>query len=101
MLIIATLDACYAFGFIYVVSEIGQQTSNDFDELLDEFMELDWYLFPEEIKQMLPTILINLQEPVIIEIFGKISCCRDNFKKVRSSQIIDIIVCFDQFKIEI
>lgn len=42
-----------------------------------------WYLFSNEVKQMLPMMLINLQQPIQIQCFGSLSCCRDAFKKVK------------------
>lgn len=80
--LMAIVDAGYSFGFIFIVCDLGQRTSDDFDELNDETTQLDWYLFSEDIKRILLTILINLQEPVVIEIFGSITNCRDCFKKV-------------------
>lgn len=45
--------------------------------------QLDWYLYPEILKRMLPTISIELQKPVIFECFGSFSSSRYSFRKVR------------------
>lgn len=43
---------------------------------------MDWYRLPIERQCMLPTILINLQEPVELFYFGVNSCSRESMKKV-------------------
>lgn len=85
VLFVATIDACYSFGFIFIICDVCQRTSNAFDEIFEEIIQSDWYLFPEEIKQTLPIILADLQQPVVMRIFGNILGCRDTFKKVGSN----------------
>lgn len=70
------------FGLVFSTCEIGQRFTKAFDEIDREIEQLDWYLFPIEIQRILPTIIINAQEPIVIECFGIISCNRDQFKKV-------------------
>lgn len=74
---------CYAFGMTFLTCELGQRMSNAFEEIHDVIGHFHWYLFPDEIKRMLPMILMNLQEPVELKCFGSFSCCRDSFKKVK------------------
>lgn len=62
--------------------EIGQRMSNAFEEIGEVTAQYRWYAFPKQIKRMLPTILINLQVPVELPIFGSFSCGRDTFKGV-------------------
>lgn len=62
--------------------EFGQRLSNAFEEIDNEIETFDWYLFPYELKQMLPIILLMTQKPVEFECFGSISISRKYFKKV-------------------
>lgn len=62
--------------------ELGQRVTDAFNKIEDEIGQFNWYLFPEEMKQMLRLVMIMTQQPVIIECFGSISCSRETFKKV-------------------
>lgn len=72
----------YAIGVVFGFCEFGQRLSDAFDEIDDEIEAFDWYSFTHELQQMLPTILMVTQQPVVIECFGSISGLRECFKKV-------------------
>lgn len=82
MLIVLTLEICYAFGFVCTGCEIVEKLSGLFNRIGDVINQFSWYLLPIEIKQMLPTIILTTQCPVVLKCFGSISCLRDAFKKV-------------------
>lgn len=84
VLLVAIIDSCYSFAFIFIICDVCQRTTNAFDEILDEVIQSDWYLFPKEIKRILPMILLELQQPTVMKLFGNISGCRDTFKRVSS-----------------
>lgn len=44
--------------------------------------EFDWYLFPNEVQRILPTVVQNAQKPVVIKCFGNVLCSREQFKMV-------------------
>lgn len=71
---------------------MGQQLTNLFEKISSRFDRLDWYLFPIGVKRLLPTILINTQEPIVIGCFGMMDGSRDQFKKV--NEIITFIENF-------
>ena len=81
-LILAMFDALVATIAIFITCELGQRASDAFDEILDEFNKLDWYRFPNGINRMLPLILAVIQKPVVLEVFGRITCCRNVLKTV-------------------
>lgn len=81
--LISFIETCYAFGTILIVSELGQQTSDSFIELSEVSLQFDWYLFSNEINQLLLIILPVVQKPVVIECFGSITCDRESIKKAR------------------
>lgn len=62
--------AGYAFGTIFIACELGQRLSNTFDEICDQMERFNWYSFPDELKAMLPIIIIVVQHPVEINCFG-------------------------------
>lgn len=74
--------ALYAFGVVFVACDFGQRISDAFDENYDVICQYKWYLFSDQMKQLLPILLINVQEPVELQFFGTFSCSRETFKMV-------------------
>lgn len=72
----------WVLGLLFVTCEIGQRFTNLFEEIADRFDRLDWYLLPMKVQRLLPTIMINVQEPIVIGCFGIMNGSRDQFKKV-------------------
>lgn len=66
----------------YITCEIGERLNTEFMEVFQLIEQLKWYLFPTKVRKLLPFIMISVQEPVNIECFASISCCRDTFKRV-------------------
>lgn len=87
VILAVTVASCYSFGFIFIICDIFQRITNAFDEIFDEIMQSNWYLFPQEIKESLPIILIELQQPIVMHIFGSICASRDTFKRVNRNTI--------------
>lgn len=82
VLLNATLGGIFGLALVMFACEIGQRMSDAFEEIDITMERFDWYLFPIEVKRMLPVIMENAQEPVTLECFGSIGCTRDVFKKV-------------------
>lgn len=78
----ATFDGLIGLILVFIASELGQRMNDAFEEIGTDLDELDWYLFPIEIKRMLPRIIANAQQPVTLECFGSIACTREIFRKV-------------------
>lgn len=72
----------YAFGNVYIACEFGHQVQHRFERIHDVVGELDWYLFPDELRKILPFVEQFVQQPVEFEFFGSISCGRPLFKDV-------------------
>lgn len=81
----------WAFCLVLVICEAGQKLSDSFEEVEDDFGQIDWYLLPLEIQRMLPTILIYLQDPMVVRFFGSLTCCRELFKNVMPKPLISQI----------
>lgn len=80
-------DAVDSIAVILISCELGQRLSEAFHQFNDIIDQCKWYLFPNKLKQILPTILIITQEPVTLECFGSIICSREVFQNVRYSSI--------------
>lgn len=72
------------FGFVLALigCEIGQRISDAFDKIDLTIEQFSWYLFPIEIKRMLPMIMSITQQTISLECFGSITCTRNVFKNV-------------------
>lgn len=75
---------CYAFGLVFTICALGQQLSQNFEEIADLFEQYDWYLFTEEINRILLTIITILQRSIAIECFGSLEAGHEAYKKVSS-----------------
>lgn len=73
----------YGFGAVFITCELCQRKTNSYEEFNDIIDQFKWYLFPTKIQQILPTILLEVQQPVHIECFGSIACNRETFKRVK------------------
>lgn len=87
MVTIAIFYAGYAFGLVFIVCELCQRGSRLFIEINSFVEQLNWYLFPKNIQQMMLTISIMTVQPVDIECYGSIVCNRDTFKRVSSVRL--------------
>lgn len=82
MLLELVVCGVWSVIMVFVACEIGVRVGELFEKLEGEVNQFDWYRFPLKIQQMLPTVLIVAQEPVIVKCFGSIACTRQSFKKV-------------------
>lgn len=83
--------AFWSFGLVYIVCEFGENLTNRFEDLDEAVYQCDWYTYPNEIQNLLPIILLGSQEPIILSVFGKVSCTRESFKNV---SLIDLFRWF-------
>lgn len=82
MVILILPYSSWSFGFVYVVCELCQQTTDAYEEFEDILEQFSWYRFPDGIKRIMPMAIYFVQEPVAIECFGSLACSRETFKKV-------------------
>ena len=75
----------WATNLVLAACELGQRFSDTFCEIEYSIADLHWYFLPINIQRMLPTITVYAQEPFVVNFFGSVVCCRDQFKKVRLS----------------
>lgn len=82
LLLISIHNMFWAFTLVFVACELGERVRNEFDDVRFLVDQLKWYLFPCNLRHLVPTIVINSQNPVEFKCFGSISCSRESFKKV-------------------
>lgn len=75
-------EMAYSFGVLFVLFEIGQRTRDAFEARESVLFEFDWYQFPLDIRQKLPSVWAVTQKPMILKVFGRSSCNRKSFRKV-------------------
>lgn len=84
MLALETIFATiYAICIVFICCELGERLAIVYDQLDSNIGQFHWYLFPLEIQRLLPLIMINAQQPIILVCFGSISANRETFKKVQ------------------
>ena len=93
-LLLLLSEAGYGFFCVILTCELGQRVSNAFYELSIRIDQFGWYLFPMEIKRILPMITVVAQEPVTFECFGSIALSRDTFKRVKSKKCVQFLSMF-------
>lgn len=80
----AVFNVLTVFGSVFLGCEVGQRFSNLFEDINDQLDRLNWYQFPLNVQQILPIILINAQEEVVIGYFGIITATRVQCQKVNA-----------------
>lgn len=83
--LLPVISGILALALVFIACEIGQRLNDAFDEINSTIIQFKWYLFPLEIKKVLPIIIGGAQQPVSLECFGSITCTREVFKQVSSS----------------
>lgn len=81
-LLLTILDGIIALITVFIACELGQRMNDAFDRIGFTIERSNWYLFPIEVKRMLPMIMSIAQQPVELECFGSITCTREVFRKV-------------------
>lgn len=71
-----------ALGWLYVKCYFGDEVTYHFGAIDESINQCTWYLFPLEMQQFLPMMIILAQKPVYVGEFGKIHCTRTTYKNV-------------------
>lgn len=75
-------EMLWALNIVFISCELAERVTNVFDEIMDVIGQFNWYLFPIELKQLLPTAISNAHREIGIECFGSVLCNRKTFKIV-------------------
>lgn len=82
MVLMAIGYVVYSFGVVFIACEASQNGCDAVNAFDTEIGQINWYLYPVEIKKMLPMIMNMAQKPVQIGGFGTMTTDRELFKKV-------------------
>lgn len=75
-------EVIYVVFSVGVACELGELACELFGAIDDTMGGIDWYLYPLDVQQMLPTIMIVTQTPIMVELFGSATASRETFKRV-------------------
>lgn len=87
MIITYFIQILITYCVIFIICELGERVTNEFDDVDNVVCELNWYLFPLNIQKMLPIAMIGTVKPVIIRGYGNCMSTREAFKNVSSKAI--------------
>lgn len=68
--------------WLFIYCYFGDQVTSQFNNIVDSFYSIDWYLLPLNIQKDLPLVIFAADSKVHIKGFGTTSCTRETFKKV-------------------
>lgn len=86
-LLLALVFMIAAFSATFVFCELGQRLTSQFDEINYELYQCEWYMFPLNIKKILPLIMNGTQQPVTLRGYGNVQCTHEALKNVRCPKI--------------
>lgn len=81
-LLLLILSGIFALTLVSIACELGQRLNNAFDRINLTIDRFNWYLLPNEVKRVLPVVIVIAQQPVSLKCYGSIVCTRDVFKDV-------------------
>lgn len=82
MIIAFGLELFWTYAIAFATCECGHRVEDAFDAINNEIVQLNWLRFSINIKRILPIFIIDVQQPVQLDVFGSFSCGRVEFKKV-------------------
>lgn len=71
-------------GWAFLFCYFGHNVSHRFMGIGDSAYDLDWHLYPLEIRKHLPLMIQAAQNPVYLQGFANVQCTRESFRKVSS-----------------
>lgn len=87
-LIYRFLELFCTLALLLFTCELAGGASNRFDAINNLIDQFDWYLFPLQMKKLLPTIMMNSQQIFGFKYFGSFLCNRETFRRVNVTRII-------------
>lgn len=81
-LFLLIFSGIFGLAAVFIVCELAQRLTDEFNGISYTTSQLDWYLFQIEVKRMLPMIIAIAKQPITIACFENIICTREVFKNV-------------------
>lgn len=78
------LKLFYSFGLTFVICEVGHQLSNIFDNLVNAFNQCEYESLSIDVQQMIPILLLAMQNTPALQSLGSFTCSRETFKNVNT-----------------
>lgn len=72
----------WSFVQLFLICESSERITDRFDKI-EIYVLCDWYALPLRTQRILPTVIVNTQEPVLLTAVGSLTCTRDTFKQVK------------------
>lgn len=91
--IITLMWMCWTFAQMFIFCELGENVTDQFNQISNAIYSSDWYMFPKEIQRIIPIIAMSAQRPVIIQGFVNLKCTREASSRV-NHQIEQFSQCF-------
>ena len=76
------IEVFWTFALVFATCEFGQMVTQSFIEVDYSIVQLNWYLFPQEVQKILPILMASVQKPIQFSVFGSIKSGRETFKNV-------------------
>ena len=72
----------WSFASMFLLCEYGQMVTTRFEDIDEAVYQSEWHSFPDKIQRILPTIINNTQQLVIISGFCDVEYTRETFDSV-------------------
>lgn len=84
----------FSYLTIFFFCETAQQITEQYDEIESVFCQCNWYSYPIEVQQIIPTIMMATQKEIAIRGFGNLIFNRASFYQVFTCKILCIVYSF-------
>lgn len=81
-LAILMCEIFWSIAIVFSFCEFGERVSKGFEKSCDTIKQLDWYSYPYEMQRLLPMVMLIVNKPVSVRIYGNISGTRGTFREV-------------------
>lgn len=72
----------WSFASMFLLCEYGQMVTTRFEDIDEAIYQCEWHSFPDKVQRILPTIINNTQQLVIISGFCDVQYTRETFDSV-------------------
>lgn len=67
---------------LFIFCNNGDEVTEKFMRIGNSMYELNWHLYPIELRKHIPLTMAIAQTPIYLRGFGRTECTRDVFKKI-------------------
>lgn len=68
--------------FLFLICYIGENVAKAFNTMNESMYNISWHLWPVELQQYLPAMLMIARQPVYFESIVSLNCSLESFKRV-------------------